>query len=90
MPRTHTGCRVGLKNTPSLTVQLEPSFDFAIVEQCVQYRECGSFAPFLDANKPMLDIEYSRSPAEFCPKASKLGFFAMKKRLELTAWRRIC
>jgi len=84
------GLSVGLKNTPSLAVQLEPSFDFAIVEQCVQYRECSSFAPFLNAKKPMLDIEYSRSPTEFCAKAAKLGFFAMKKRLELTAWRRIC
>jgi len=84
------GLGVGLKNTPSLAVKLEPSFDFSIVEQCVQYRECSSFAPFLNANKPMLDIEYSRSPTEFCAKAAKLGFFAMKKRLELTAWRRIC
>ncbi len=84
------GLAVGLKNTPSLAQQLEPSFDFAIVEQCVQYRECGSFTPFLDANKPMLDIEYTRSPAQFCPKANALGFFAMRKRLELSAWRRTC
>ena len=58
--------------------------------RCVQYRECGSFGPFLDAGKPMLDIEYSRSRAEFCPKAAQLGFFAMRKRLELDAWRRPC
>jgi hypothetical protein len=84
------GLAVGLKNTPSLAQQLQPRFDLAIVEQCVQYRECGSFAPFLNAQKPMLDIEYSRSRAQFCPRADSLGFFAMRKRLELDAWRRVC
>jgi len=84
------GLAVGLKNTPSLAKQLEPSFDFSIVEQCVQYRECASFAPFLDAGKPVLDIEYSVKPSTFCPKTKPLGVFAMRKHLELDAWRKTC
>jgi hypothetical protein len=84
------GLAVGLKNTPSLAKQLEPSFDFSIVEQCVQYRECTSFAPFLNAGKPVLDIEYSVKPSAFCPKTKPLGIFAMRKHLELDAWRKTC
>jgi hypothetical protein len=84
------GLAVGLKNTPSLAAQLEPRFDFSIVEQCVQYKECSSFAPFLDADKPVLDIEYSVRPATFCPKTSQLGIFGMRKHLELDAWRKTC
>ena len=84
------GLAVGLKNTPSLAKQLEASFDFSIVEQCVQYHECGSFAPFLDAAKPVLDIESSVKPSTFCPKTKHLGIFAMRKHLELDAWRRTC
>jgi hypothetical protein len=84
------GLAVGLKNTPSLAAQLEPKFDFSIVEQCVEYSECGSFKPFLDVDKPVLDIEYSVKPATFCPRAARLGIFAMRKHLELDAWRRLC
>ena len=72
------GLAVGLKNTPSLAAQLEPKFDFAIVEQCVQYRECGAFKPFLQASKPMLDIEYSVGLRTACAKAAQLEFFAMR------------
>jgi hypothetical protein len=89
--RAHAhGLAVGLKNTPSLARQLEPKFDFAIVEQCVQYRECAAFAAFLEAHKPVLDIEYSVKPATFCPRAEHLGLFAMRKHLELDAWRKTC
>jgi len=84
------GLGVGLKNTPSLADQLEPSFDFSIVEQCVQYHECGSFAPFLDANKPVLDIEYSVGIGTLCPKTQALGIFGMRKHLDLDAWRKTC
>ena len=84
------GLAVGLKNTPSLASQLEPSFDFAIVEQCVQYRECGSFAPFLGADKPVLDIEYSVGVRAMCSTTQHLGIFGMRKHLELDAWRKTC
>jgi hypothetical protein len=84
------GLAVGLKNTLSLAAQLEPRFDFAILEQCFQYRECGTASPFLDAGKPVLDVEYSLARSEFCAKANHLGMFAMRKHLELEAWRRPC
>jgi hypothetical protein len=84
------GLAVGLKNTLSLAAQLQPKFDFAILEQCFQYHECNLVQPFLDADKPVLDVEYKLARTEFCTKAAALGVFAMRKRLELDAWRRPC
>jgi hypothetical protein len=84
------GLAVGLKNTLQLAHELEPVFDFAILEQCAQYRECSMAAPFLEADKPVLDIEYTVARSGFCPRAERLGIFAMRKRLELDAWRRTC
>jgi hypothetical protein len=84
------GLAAGLKNALGLADRLEPDFDFAIVEQCFQYRECSLTAPFADAGKPVLDVEYSVARAQFCERAAQLGLFAMRKHLELDAWRRAC
>jgi hypothetical protein len=84
------GLAVGLKNTLELAHELEPHFDFAILEQCFQYRECALAAPFVDARKSVLDIEYSLARGAFCGKAADLGITAMRKRLNLGAWRRPC
>jgi len=35
---------VGLKNDLAQVAALEPSFDFAINEQCCQYKECGALS----------------------------------------------
>lgn len=84
------GLAVSLKNTLGLAEELEPVFDFAILEQCVQYRERVLAAPFLDAGKPVLDIEYGVPRSTFCPRTERLGIFAMRKRLELDEWRTTC
>ncbi|MEO6349691.1 MAG: endo alpha-1,4 polygalactosaminidase [Candidatus Limnocylindrales bacterium] len=84
------GLSVGLKNTLSLADELEPHFDFAILEQCFQYRECALAAPFMEAGKSVLDIEYSLARGAFCAKADDLGITALRKRLDLGAWRRPC
>lgn len=84
------GLSVGLKNTLGLAAELEPSFDFAIVEQCFAYRECGLTAPFVEARKAVIDIEYSLARDSFCGQAERLGIAAMRKHRELDAWRRAC
>lgn len=84
------GLAVGLKNTLGLAAELEPSFDFALLEQCFQYRECELAQPFIAAGKPVIDIEYSLARSRFCAKADDLGIHAMRKRLSLNAWRRSC
>jgi len=84
------GLSVGLKNTLGLVEELEPSFDFAIVEQCFVYHECALTSPFVDAGKAVIDIEYRLERAAFCDRAGRLGISAMRKHRELDAWRRPC
>jgi hypothetical protein len=84
------GLSVGLKNALGIADQLEPKFDFAIVEQCFYYRECGLTAPFRDAGKSVLVVEYELSRSQFCERARRLGVTAMRKHLSLDAWLRRC
>jgi hypothetical protein len=55
------GMAVLQKNDPDQAAALEPHFDGALDEQCNQYSECGSFAPYVRAGKPVLNAEYRRS-----------------------------
>ncbi len=54
------GLSVGLKNDLDQIVELEPFFDFSVNEQCYQYNECEKMQPFIDANKPVLNAEYTQ------------------------------
>jgi hypothetical protein len=57
---------VALKNDVEQLSQLEPSFDFAINEQCHQFEECNGYTVFTSNNKPVLNAEYAsryRRPA---------------------------
>jgi endo-alpha-1,4-polygalactosaminidase (GH114 family) len=79
------GLAVGLKNDYGQVRVLWRWFDFAIDEQCVQYGECHRLRPFLAAGKPVFDVEYSISPARFCPRATAAGVDAIAKRPSLFA-----
>jgi hypothetical protein len=84
------GLAVGLKNDLEQAKQLEPSFDFAVLEECFQFAECGPARRFTAAGKAVVDVEYELPRSEFCPRARELGFAAMRKRLALGPWRRPC
>jgi hypothetical protein len=89
--RAHSlGLAVGLKNDLDQAPRLLPYFDFAVLEQCFQYKECGKARRFVDAGKPVVDVEYALSRDRFCDRAHKLRFAAMRKRLSLGVWRRPC
>lgn len=79
------GMAVALKNDPRQVGQLVGSFDFAIVEQCFQYEECGFYKPFVDRNKAVFEAEYELGTDEFCPAALALGFSAIRKSYDLFA-----
>ena len=66
------------------------TFDFAVNEQCFQYHECGTYQPFLAAGKAVLNVEYALPRGRFCDRAAALGIVAMRKHLELDAWRQAC
>ena len=52
------GLAVGLKNDLGQVKTLEPDYDFAVNEQCHQYRECDKLQPFTAAGKPVFNAEY--------------------------------
>lgn len=84
------GLSVGLKNSIGETAELEPFFDWALNEECFQYKECDQLAPFTRAGKTVLQVEYKTDPASFCPQARALGFASMRKNLNLDAARTPC
>ncbi len=84
------GMAAGLKNDVEQIPQLVRDFDFAIDEQCFQYRECGALSPFISARKAVFHVEYDVAARDFCPVATKLGLSSMRKRLNLGVWRIYC
>jgi hypothetical protein len=83
------GMAVALKNDARQVRQLAGAFDFAVVEQCFQYRECGYYRPFVSQGKAVFETEYQLEPAAFCARAAALGFSAIRKSYDLFAkpWR---
>jgi hypothetical protein len=79
------GMAVALKNDPGQAKELVGDFDFAVVEECFQYEECGSFKPFIAAGKAVFETEYELPPEKFCAQAKELGFAAIRKGIELFA-----
>jgi hypothetical protein len=84
------GLAVGLKNNAKQAAALEPSFDFAVVEQCFEFDECAKYVPFVDHGKAVFEAEYNGDPTKFCPAALQLRFSAILKRLDVGASRVAC
>jgi hypothetical protein len=84
------GLSAALKNDLGQVRALLPYFDFALDEQCFQYKECSRLLPFVKAGKAVFEVEYKLPRSAFCAKADQLGFNSMRKRLSLRSWRRPC
>jgi hypothetical protein len=84
------GLEPGLKNALGLVPVLVDHFAWALNEQCVQYHECGRYQPFVDAGKAVFGLEYSVGVARMCRVAARVGIWAQKKKLSLSAWHRTC
>lgn len=84
------GLAIGLKNDLEQIADLVIYFDFAVNEQCVQYRECDLLLPFVRANKAVFGIEYKGKPEKICAEANRRNFDTLIKRLDLKAWRLAC
>ncbi|KAK4998434.1 hypothetical protein LTR66_002334 [Elasticomyces elasticus] len=60
---TSLSLAIGLKNSLDIIPEVVNMTHFAVNEQCVQYNECKTYTPYLDADKPIFHIEYpSNSP----------------------------
>lgn len=90
------GLSIALKNTPGLATTLEKDgFDLAVTESCVADNFCSKFTPFVNAHKPVLDLEYvdeGMTLAKFCSKTKALGINAILKRSSgsVDHYRRVC
>jgi hypothetical protein len=84
------GMAVGLKNNLGQARRLLPYFDFAVNEQCFQYRECDALDPFIAAGKPVFGAEYRLPLSRFCERSIAHGFSTIRKRFSLRAFRRTC
>jgi endo-alpha-1,4-polygalactosaminidase (GH114 family) len=78
------GLAAGLKNDLGQVPKLEPRFDFAINEQCFQYRECTNnprpgYRAFTRDGKAVFQVEYRIPPSRFCGDADRLGISSIKK-----------
>jgi hypothetical protein len=76
---------IGLKNDGRQAARLAKVFDFAVVEECFEYDECGQYLPFIRAGRAAFSVEYGLAPANFCPAARDLRFSAIRKSYALTA-----
>lgn len=79
------GMAVALKNDGRQVKQLLGQFDFAVVEQCFQYGECGYYVPFVKEGKAVFETEYELPPSAFCARAKALGFSSIRKSYSLYA-----
>ncbi|OCK84858.1 glycoside hydrolase family 114 protein [Lepidopterella palustris CBS 459.81] len=93
---------MGLKNAGDIVPTVLPLAQFSVNEQCVNYAECESFAPFITAGKPVFHIEYpSDAPNlmrsdlnKYCgtsgDASGSLGFSTVLKKMSLDGWVEFC
>jgi len=84
------GLAIGLKNDLDQIPALVPYFDWALNEQCFEFEECDLLLPFIQANKPVLVIEYNLTTGAFCQQANAMNFNALQKKLELDSYHIPC
>jgi hypothetical protein len=80
------GMAVALKNDGRQAMELSPDFDFAVVEQCFQYHECGYYkTTFIEEGKAVFEAEYEQKPKQYCKTARAIDFSAIHKSYDLFA-----
>lgn len=80
------GLSVALKNDLSQIDDLVSVFDYAVNEECFQWKECGDLSAFVNAGKPVFQVEYKTSPSTFCTKANQLKFNSIKKATDYSLY----
>lgn len=89
------GLAIFQKNVPELTPDLVDAYDGAVTEDCAADRWCGDLRPYLDANKPVLAIEYTdvtdaREFARMCTDPELAGLSLILKNRDLDESRVAC
>ncbi|KAF1817327.1 hypothetical protein P152DRAFT_407863 [Eremomyces bilateralis CBS 781.70] len=96
------GLSIGLKNALDIVEDVLPFTQFAVNEQCAEYKECDAYQPFLDAGKPVFHIEYPKAAPRISGKdvqkacedrftGSSMGNFStVLKNWDLDGWAAFC
>jgi endo-alpha-1,4-polygalactosaminidase (GH114 family) len=79
------GLSPGLKNALGLIPALVGHYGWALDEQCLEYRECRAYRPFVEAGKAVFIVEYEGRVADLCGREPR-GTQLSRKRLRLDAW----
>lgn len=83
------GMKAGLKNALDLIPELVDHYDFSVNEECHVYNECNKLQPFVDANKPVYNIEYNykfikpNDIYKLCQESKEQGFNTVIAHLKL-------
>ena len=80
------GLAIALKNDLNQVAELEPRFDMAVNEECIQIGECELEAPFVEAGKVVLGVEYVGDEQQICAESAVFGHRTLIKHLELDSW----
>jgi hypothetical protein len=61
------------KNDGEQSLEQGPFFEGAHSEQCNQDSECADFQPYLEAGKPVVNVEYKLKTSKFCAADEAVG-----------------
>lgn len=96
------GMATGLKNAGDIVSSVLSHVQFSVNEQCIEYSECETFAPFIKAGKPVFHIEYPDGAPKvkesdrktICSHTGKAkgtdGFSTVIKKMNLDGWVMYC
>jgi hypothetical protein len=89
------GLATGLKNAGEIIPDVLPSVQFSVNEQCAAYKECSTFAAFVNASKPVFHIEYPASKPKIsnvtaCTAKGTAGFSTVIKKMSLDGFVQYC
>jgi hypothetical protein len=76
------GMSTMMENDVNQISQLLPYFDMALSEQCNEYHECGGYARFVAAGKPVFNAEY-QSSTSFCAADNAANFNGVRFSTDL-------
>ncbi|KAF9765566.1 hypothetical protein IL306_002138 [Fusarium sp. DS 682] len=93
---------MGMKNGGDVTQEVLPFVAFCINESCIQYSECDLYQPYIEAGKPVFNIEYPKGAPKVKAKDQKKicstsgaaegpqGFSKVIKKMNLDKWVLYC
>lgn len=94
---------IGLKNAGGILPLVLDFTQWSVNEQCVQYDECATYAPYIKAGKPVFHVEYPKGDntdnnngvaagtlTKICGDKTADGFSTIVKNMNLDGWIEDC